>query len=192
MKKTTLTVAVGLILSATSQLSFASDEALQQELSSLKQQIESLQKRLNAVESGATKSQVVETAAVTTDDTSNAADVEGETQVAEVTTATSEDIDGLRADIENYKYDQSRQYERQTTKSTRDTTLYGTVQLRASALDETGVLGATKSTFDIGTALIGVRGNLFVIITKAKTSIINCPLVMANAMMAPITVTLTY
>lgn len=161
MKKTTLTVAVGLILSATSQLSFASDEALQQELSSLKQQIESLQKRLNAVESGATKSQVVETAAVTTDDTTNAADVEGEMQVAEVTTATSEDIDGLRADIENYKYDQSRQYERQTTKSTRDTTLYGTVQLRASALDETGVLGATKSTFDIGTALIGVRGNLF-------------------------------
>ncbi len=53
------------------------------------------------------------------------------TQAAEVTTATSEDIDGLRADIENYKYDQSRQYERQTTKSTRDTTLYGTVQLRA-------------------------------------------------------------
>lgn len=32
----------------------------------------------------------------------------------------------VRSDVENYKYDQSRQYERQTVKSTRDTTLYGT------------------------------------------------------------------
>ncbi|WP_411691784.1 hypothetical protein [Acinetobacter gandensis] len=158
MKRTTLTIAVGLILATSSQLSFAADNALQQELTVLKQQIESLQQRLNAVESASPKQKHSE---VNTTDETLSADVAGEEQAAEVTAATSEDIDGLRADIENYKYDQSRQYERQTTKSTRDTTLYGTVQLRANAVDDTGVIGATKSTFDIGTALIGVRGNLF-------------------------------
>ena len=50
MKKTSLNLAVALILSATSQLSFASDADLQKQLSSLKQQIETLQQRLNAVE----------------------------------------------------------------------------------------------------------------------------------------------
>ena len=158
MKRTTLTIAVGMILATSSQLSFAADNALQQELTVLKQQIESLQQRLNAVESASPKQKHSE---VNTTDETLSADVAGEEQAAEVTAATSEDIDGLRADIENYKYDQSRQYERQTTKSTRDTTLYGTVQLRANAVDDTGVIGATKSTFDIGTALIGVRGNLF-------------------------------
>lgn len=46
--------------------------------------------------------------------------------------ATQADLQGLRADLENYKYDQARQYERTTAKSTRNTTIGGTLTASAS------------------------------------------------------------
>lgn len=95
MKRTTLTIAVGMILATSSQLTFAADNALQKELTVLKQQIESLQQRINAVESASPKQKHSE---VNTEDATLSADVAGEEQAAEVTAATSEDIDGLRAD----------------------------------------------------------------------------------------------
>src|SRR5690606_23594995 len=88
-------------------------------------------------------------------------DIEASELATGPTPATSDDVEGLRADVENYKYDQSRQYERQTVKSARDTTLFGTVQLRANVQDNNTAPNTPKSTFDIGTALLGVRGNLF-------------------------------
>jgi phosphate-selective porin len=42
------------------------------------------------------------------------------------------DLKGLRADLENYKYDQARQYERTTAKTTRNTTITGTINVPAS------------------------------------------------------------
>ena len=166
MKKQILTTAIGLILTTTSTFSFAQEADLEQELQLLKQHIQTLQKRLNAVESKAKFTTQSPTAISPSDgvtvsaaDQSDFAHAEGgeETElVAEVLPATSDDIDGVRSDVENYKYDQSRQYERQTVKSTRDTTLYGTVQVRANAQDNHNAPNTPKSSFDIG-----VRGNLF-------------------------------
>lgn len=121
MKRTSLNLAVALILSASSPLSFASDADLQQQLSSLKQQIESLQQRLHAVEAQPQANAAV-VAPVNESVTSESTEGAEESELAAgPTPATSDDIEGLRTDLENYKYDQSRQYERQTVKSTRDT-----------------------------------------------------------------------
>lgn len=165
MKRHTLTAAIGLILSTTSTYSLAQNASLDQELVGLKQQIQALQQRVNAVEAAsqqkavpAAKTAWAESAADAQQDGGISADEAAEEPIS---AATSDDVDGLKSDLENYKYDQSRQYERQTVKSTRDATLYGTVQLRANTQDNNGVVGANKSTFDIGTALIGIRGNLF-------------------------------
>lgn len=156
MKKTA--VALGVILSVASHSSFADEVELQQELNVLKQQLAQLQKRLNQVE---VKTKTIQD--IDNIDLSNT-DIEvetGEEITAVATPATSDDIEGLRSDIENYKYDQSRQYERQTVKSARDTTLYGTAQLRVNVQDHTSPFVTSKLSFDIGTALLGVRGNLF-------------------------------
>ncbi|MFD1438853.1 carbohydrate porin [Acinetobacter sp. ANC 4282] len=161
MKKTSLNLAVALILSATSQLSFASDADLKQQLSSLKQQIETLQQRLNAVEAQPQAKAAVVAPVNDSVDSYSSEDAEGSELAAGPTPATSDDIEGVRSDLENYKYDQSRQYERQTVKSARDTTLFGTVQLRANVQDNNTAPNTPKSTFDVGTALLGVRGNLF-------------------------------
>lgn len=161
MKKTSLNLAVALILSATSQLSFASDADLQKQLSSLKQQIETLQQRLNAVEAQPQTKAAVVAPVNDSIESYSSEDIEASELATGPTPATSDDVEGLRADVENYKYDQSRQYERQTVKSARDTTLFGTVQLRANVQDNNTAPNTPKSTFDIGTALLGVRGNLF-------------------------------
>lgn len=156
MKKTA--VALGFFLSVASHSSFADEVELQQELNVLKQQLAQLQKRLNQVEVKTKTIQDIDKV-----DLSNT-DIEvetGEEITAVATPATSDDIEGLRSDIENYKYDQSRQYERQTVKSARDTTLYGTAQLRVNVQDHTSPFVTSKLSFDIGTALLGVRGNLF-------------------------------
>lgn len=81
--------------------------------------------------------------------------------------ATQDDVEGVRADLENYKYDESRLRERSTIKSTRDSTLFGVVQVRAQAQNESTRAGNPEptadrsSTFDVPTALLGVRGNLY-------------------------------
>lgn len=81
--------------------------------------------------------------------------------------ATQADIDGLRADFENYKYDRERERERQTAKTTRDTTVFGTVQVRYQAQSEGASNGNPApnserySTFEVPTALTGLRGNLY-------------------------------
>ena len=114
MKKTA--VALGFFLSVASHSSFADEVELQQELNVLKQQLAQLQKRLNQVEVKTKTIQDIDKV-----DLSNT-DIEvetGEEITAVATPATSDDIEGLRSDIENYKYDQSRQYERQTVKSAR-------------------------------------------------------------------------
>ena len=81
--------------------------------------------------------------------------------------ATQNDLDGIRSDFENYKYDRERERERETAKTARDTTVFGTVQVRYQAQDR-GTRGGNPApngdrynSFDVPTALIGARGNLF-------------------------------
>lgn len=88
--------------------------------------------------------------------------------------ATQDDVEGVRADLENFKYDESRQQERNTAKTFRDTTLFGAVQTRAQLQDHqdnAATLAGNgnpasnasnrSSTFDVPLALLGVRGNLY-------------------------------
>jgi phosphate-selective porin len=53
-------------------------------------------------------------------------------QSPEAEPATQADLQGLRADLENYKYDQARQYERTTAKTVRNTTITGNLTASAS------------------------------------------------------------
>nr|WP_290445847.1 DUF3138 domain-containing protein [Acinetobacter schindleri] len=137
----------------------------QAELQQLKTQIEQLQKRFVQLEQK-------HGAQVASNDGEGSGLEEGDLQIA--SEVTTDDVDGLKADIENFKYDESRRYERQTVKSARDTTLYGTVQVRTSYQDEStragnpAPSGDRYSTFDIPTALLGVRGNLFRDYNKGK------------------------
>ena len=153
-----MALSIGVILSSTTSLSFAQN-AVQGEVELIRKQIQLLQQRLDAVASQ-TSPTVVKTAQTESvnDGSNDDSSEDGSNELAEATPATSDDIEGVRSELENFKYDQSRQYERQTVKSARDTTFFGTVQLRANANDANT---SAKSTFDIGTALIGVRGNLY-------------------------------
>lgn len=159
--KTVLASSVAAFLAGFSlQVSASSADS---ELALLKQQIAQLQQRLENVEQSRTPSN----ADAQQSRGALLSQTEEGTFEEDSAPVTAADVDGLKGEIENFKYDQSRQYERQTVKSARDTTLYGTVQVRASYQDEAtrsgnpAPTGERKSSFDIGTALIGVRGNLF-------------------------------
>lgn len=131
---------------------------LQTQLAALQQQVNELQKQKDAE----TQQRI---------DAQKALSAQGEAVQAEAAEAaqyaSQGDLDGFRSDLENYKYDVARQYERTTVKSVRDTTLYGTVQIRAQGQDEPTSSGnpapvtPRRNSFDIPTALIGVRGNLY-------------------------------
>lgn len=161
MKKSVLATSVALsllvIVSGGAQAADGDSLAdLQAQLKVLKQQVDALEQQ---------KQNDAKAALTSARSTNNVAD-----GVAEDTTiqpATQSELAGFRTDLENYKYDDARQYERQTTKSTRDTTIYGTVQLLGQAQSRPTTSGNPApnaprySTFNVPTALIGVRGNLF-------------------------------
>ena len=92
------------------------------------------------------------------------------------TPATKADIQGLRTDLENYKYEQARAAERNRAQTTRNTKITGTVQLRASwqnpATPAGVATGATSgnttyqalprgTSFDVNSATLGFAGNLY-------------------------------
>ena len=92
------------------------------------------------------------------------------------TAATKADIQGVRTDFENYKYDQARTDDRKRASVTRNTTIGGTVGLRASwqnPAQNAGVAngaaggGTTyqaeerKTGFDVGLATLSFTGNLY-------------------------------
>lgn len=160
-KQHLLAVSVALVLQGFSLTAQANDDT-QAELQQLKAQIAQLQKRFVQLEQKHTTQTVSEDG-----EGIDAEDPDPDADVNLVREVNADDIDGLKGDIENFKYDESRRYERQTVKSTRDTTLYGTVQVRTSYQDESTSAGNPApsgdrySTFDIPTALLGVRGNLF-------------------------------
>ena len=92
------------------------------------------------------------------------------------TPATKADIQGVRADLENYKYENARQLERKVPGVTRNTTIGGTVQVRGTwqnPAQNAGVAnGATggnttfqatprHTSFDVPSVTLSFAGNLF-------------------------------
>ncbi|MBH2030939.1 MAG: DUF3138 domain-containing protein [Moraxellaceae bacterium] len=132
---------------------------LQAQLTALQQQVNALKQKKQA------SSEAGEPEQLTTQQDGEAQADEAES--TEHSFATQSELEGFRTDLENYKYDDARQYERSTVKATRDTNLYGTVQVRAQAQSTDTTSGnpapnsERRNTFDIPTALIGVRGNLY-------------------------------
>jgi hypothetical protein len=92
------------------------------------------------------------------------------------TPATKADIQGLRTDLENYKYEQSRAAERNRAQTTRNTKIAGTVQLRASWQNPAQNAGAGNganggntnyqatgrhTSFDVASVTLAFTGNLY-------------------------------
>ncbi|AVR94553.1 DUF3138 domain-containing protein [Pseudoduganella armeniaca] len=81
--------------------------------------------------------------------------------------ATKGDIDGLRTDLENYKYEQRRNRETKTALTTRGTTIGGSVQVRATAQEQATRTGSAASaadrhgSFDIPQATLNFAGSLY-------------------------------
>jgi hypothetical protein len=82
--------------------------------------------------------------------------------------ATKDDLNGLRADLENHKYDEQRTRDTKSPITKRGTTISGNVQVRANSTTVATTSGAasTESTprytsFDAPTAAIAFSGNLF-------------------------------
>ncbi len=92
------------------------------------------------------------------------------------TTATKADIQGIRSDLENYKYDQARTGERNRASVTRNTKITGTVGLRANWQNPAQNAGVANGAggggtnyqanersngFDVGLATLNFTGNLY-------------------------------
>jgi hypothetical protein len=131
----------------------------------LKKQVQELKAQVNAA--GAAPAAVASTAPAAGAD---------QATIDASTTATKADILGIRTDLENYKYDQSRSDDRTRASTTRNTKITGTVALRASwqspgqnAGVANGATGggttyqadARTSNFDVNLATLNFTGNLF-------------------------------
>ena len=162
-----------------------SNADLQKQIEQLKAAVETLQQQLN---------QKISTAPgepskpVTSETTVAPLATPATTQTP--TPATRDDIDGLRADLENYKYENERNRERTTLQTNRTTTITGTLQTRwtyqlnGKNSDSDRIVGNTsgstggqntsgnsqndpnpaagrKSSFDVPLATLSFAGKLF-------------------------------
>ncbi|MCW7540176.1 OprO/OprP family phosphate-selective porin [Aquabacterium sp. A7-Y] len=81
--------------------------------------------------------------------------------------ATKADVEGLRSDLENYKYESQRNRETKTALTTRGTRLGGSVQARFTHQDPGVASGSTAaatrrhSSFDISQATVNLSGSLY-------------------------------
>ncbi|MES2205882.1 MAG: DUF3138 domain-containing protein [Pseudomonadota bacterium] len=132
-----------------------SNEALQKQIEALQKTVEVLQKKLEA--------QPV----VSAQAEKNTSDAVLPEEEAGLETATKQDVEGIRADLENYKYEQQRRRDTATANTTRGTTLGGTVQVRAgwqnprTGAGSTALSSPRNSSFDIPLAQFGASGSLF-------------------------------
>ncbi|MGL4605631.1 MAG: hypothetical protein ACRCU9_15950 [Iodobacter sp.] len=79
-------------------------------------------------------------------------------------TASKDELQGLTADIENYKYQVQRDRDTKTAQSTRNLTIGGVVQARAGYVDQpvsNAVTDQRKSSFDVPTAVLTFTGNIY-------------------------------
>lgn len=82
--------------------------------------------------------------------------------------ATKDDINGLRADLENHKYDEQRNRDTKTATTKRGTAVSGTAQVRFNSTTVATTTGAAStqatprySSFDVPLANIAFAGSLF-------------------------------
>ncbi|WP_035057613.1 hypothetical protein [Andreprevotia chitinilytica] len=126
-----------------------SNEELQQQIQALQKAVDALKQQLQE-RSPTLSSASTETIAI---------------PPAEI--ATKSDVEGLRTDLENYKYDQQRNRETKTALATRGTTIGGTIQTRATAQSPSVTTGSStpangrSSSFDIPLASIFFSGSLY-------------------------------
>ncbi|MBS1211806.1 MAG: uncharacterized protein H6R26_422 [Proteobacteria bacterium] len=130
------------------------------EMAAMKEQIKALQQTVKVLQAQ------VEKAETKADDAKTKAD-NTESQVTaanEAAPATQDDIQGLQTDLENFKWQWQRERETHTALSTRALTIFGTVQAKYgwNQLPVTDPSTDERdNSFDIGTGLIGFRGNLY-------------------------------
>ena len=80
------------------------------------------------------------------------------------TQSIADDLQGLRSDLENFKFQWQHEIDIHTATSTRALQLGGTIQTRFGYTDQptqNAVVYKRKTTFDVPTALIVFNGNLF-------------------------------
>ena len=130
------------------------------EVAALREQVKALQQTVKALSDKVEKAQTTATNA--------------ETQVSAIAPsgsppATQEDVTGLQSDLENFKWQWQRERETHTALSQRNLTVFGVVQAkygwnqlpRNTSPAITNPTHNSDNSFDIGTALIGFRGNLY-------------------------------
>lgn len=123
------------------------------EIQSLKGTVEDLRKQLDELRALIKQQGAAAPAAA------SAVAAEGESQesIDARTVATKADIQGMRTDLENYKYDQSRLQERNIPSVTRNTKIGGSVTVRYDAQNPDAAPSAASS----GTGPAHVRGHGF-------------------------------
>ncbi|MHA7685573.1 porin [Cupriavidus sp. PET2-C1] len=142
-----------------------STEQLQKEVEELKAAVQSLRQELAA---SRPKPVVAGNPALTAEHVTVAPQTPTPASTApEGDYATKADIDGIRGDLENYKYEQTRSRETKTALTTRGTTIGGTVAVRGSYFNP-GTTGsstpgakARSSSFDIASAQLNLSGSLY-------------------------------
>lgn len=139
------------------------NEQLQKRLEDLQQTVEALKQQLKE-QAAATPAAAPAAVAAPAAPAAVGAATEGQ---AARELVTRDDLDGLRADLENYKYSQQRDRERKTALTTRGSTIFGTVQVRgtwtapSTSGNTTSPNDARHSSFDVPLAQLGIRGSLF-------------------------------
>lgn len=115
-------------------------EELQKQIEALQNSVQSLQQQVRTAPAGAASAEL----------------------------ATKDDIGGLRADLENYKYDVQRTRDFKTAITNRGTTISGSTQVRFNSTTAPTTAGAVTtqatprySSFDVPLANIAFAGNLF-------------------------------
>jgi len=135
----------------------------------LKKQVQELKALVNAQRAPVAATVATDTAAV-------AGEQADQATIDSTTSATKADIQGIRTDFENYKYDQARTDDRKRASVNRNTTISGTVALRGTLqnpVQNAGVANAAtaggttyqaesrQNGFDIGSASLKFAGNLY-------------------------------
>lgn len=144
-------VLVALILTAfgTPALAATNTAELEKQLKALQESVRSLQSQLQAVKDA----QTAPTPAPAADES----------------LASKDDINGLQADLENFKYQVQRDRETRTALSARALNVSGVIQARYGATDaavNTGgnsanAVNGRNNSFDLGAVLVGFNGNLY-------------------------------
>ncbi|WP_148716130.1 DUF3138 family protein [Chitinolyticbacter meiyuanensis] len=148
----------GLVALASTAQAAPTTEELQAQIEALQRAVDALQQQLSATRSAETTVKPPKGGDILATQTS--AEPAG-------SVATKEDIDGLRSDLENYKYEQQRNRETKTALSTRALTIGGTVQARISYQDVPTTAGSTAvtddrySNFDVPSATLNFSGSLY-------------------------------